>query len=148
MHWHPPRILSDKTPCLLEPSCPRQITKKFRHRLHAGHQQMVPRAGQVEVRSAEAGIGRAFFLSSEGRSHHGFISQEEVIAGLVTRERPELVVRPIHGDFLRPFALPVGHAPLLGLFPGSTIGNRPRRRPSWRGCGASWTAARWWSASI
>jgi L-histidine Nalpha-methyltransferase len=38
---------------------------------------------------------------------------------------PDLPVRPIEADFMRPIRLPaeVGGAPKLGFFPGSTIGN-------------------------
>lgn len=38
-------------------------------------------------------------------------------------DRPGLRVQPIHADFTRPFRLPPGEGPLLGFFPGSTIGN-------------------------
>ena len=66
----------------------------------------------------------------------------------LARERPDLVVNPIHADFTRPFRLPPGDGPLLGFFPGSTIGNmRPRHavpipRPGERPAGARWRNAR------
>ncbi len=41
----------------------------------------------------------------------------------LARERPTLPVTPIHADFTRPFRLPAGDGPVLGFFPGSTIGN-------------------------
>ncbi len=38
---------------------------------------------------------------------------------------PDLPVHPVEADFTRPIRLPerIGHAPRLGFFPGSTIGN-------------------------
>jgi len=38
---------------------------------------------------------------------------------------PGLAVLPVEGDFMKPIALPaqIAHAPKLGFFPGSTIGN-------------------------
>ncbi len=41
----------------------------------------------------------------------------------IVRERPGLAVQPIHADFMQPFRLPPGEGPVLGFFPGSTIGN-------------------------
>ncbi len=46
-------------------------------------------------------------------------------ASELSRERPGLAVLPIHADFMRPFDLPPGDGPVLGFFPGSTIGNMP-----------------------
>lgn len=45
----------------------------------------------------------------------------------LSKQFPTLDVRPIVGDFARPFALPpdLAKAPRLGFFPGSTIGNFP-----------------------
>jgi len=53
------------------------------------------------------------------------ICRESLAQSVVTlaEERPALVVNPIHADFTRPFPLPPGAGPLLGFFPGSTIGN-------------------------
>ena len=42
---------------------------------------------------------------------------------LLAVERPDLEVVPICADFTRPLRLPAGRGPLLGFFPGSTIGN-------------------------
>jgi dimethylhistidine N-methyltransferase len=48
----------------------------------------------------------------------------EMVARLAER-RPALAVLPVAGDFLRPLDLPrdIAGRPLLGFFPGSTIGN-------------------------
>jgi len=53
------------------------------------------------------------------------ICRESLAASMVelAQERPELAVLPIHADFTRHFVLPPGDGPLLGFFPGSTIGN-------------------------
>ena len=47
------------------------------------------------------------------------------VAGRLQRSRPGLAVYPVVADFLEPFALPrsVRSRPLVGFFPGSTIGN-------------------------
>jgi dimethylhistidine N-methyltransferase len=41
------------------------------------------------------------------------------------QDMPDLQVLPVEADFTRPFALPaeLGNRPLIGFFPGSTIGN-------------------------
>lgn len=42
----------------------------------------------------------------------------------LARDYPGLPLLPVHADFTRPVALPdLGPGPLLGFFPGSTIGN-------------------------
>jgi dimethylhistidine N-methyltransferase len=49
----------------------------------------------------------------------------EQSAKRISREFPHVAVRPIAGDFLRPLTPPAGFNahPVLGFFPGSTIGN-------------------------
>lgn len=46
-------------------------------------------------------------------------------AAALSKRFPGLPVHPIEADFMRPIELPeaIGHAPRLGFFPGSTIGN-------------------------
>ena len=45
----------------------------------------------------------------------------------LARNFPALRVYPIHADFTTAFTVPPGPGPLLGFFPGSTIGNMRRR---------------------
>jgi dimethylhistidine N-methyltransferase len=51
-----------------------------------------------------------------------FLAEE---VGRLTRDLPQLLILPVAGDFVKPFALPAeAHARLrVGFFPGSTIGN-------------------------
>ncbi len=49
----------------------------------------------------------------------------DAIADRLRRQRPGLAVQPVCADFTRPFSLPSGRQPILGFFPGSTIGNLP-----------------------
>ncbi len=51
-----------------------------------------------------------------------YLSRE---ASLLRQDMPDLRVLPVEADFTRPFALPatLGRRPLIGFFPGSTIGN-------------------------
>lgn len=54
----------------------------------------------------------------------------EFLAGAMARmaqERPQLRIVPIAGDFTRPLQLPQLDGPLIGFFPGSTIGNFDHR---------------------
>ncbi|WP_019834095.1 L-histidine N(alpha)-methyltransferase [Sphingomonas sp. PR090111-T3T-6A] len=46
-------------------------------------------------------------------------------AAALAERFPGLPVHPIEADFMHPIALPeaIGHAPRLGFFPGSTVGN-------------------------
>ena len=46
-------------------------------------------------------------------------------AAALSQRFPGLPVHPIEADFMHPIALPqaIGHAPRLGFFPGSTVGN-------------------------
>jgi dimethylhistidine N-methyltransferase len=46
-------------------------------------------------------------------------------AGRIARDYPGLGVVPVHADYTKPLALPAaeGDRPVLGFFPGSTIGN-------------------------
>lgn len=45
----------------------------------------------------------------------------------LARRFPTLKVHPIHADFTAEFKVPSGAEPLLGFFPGSTIGNMRRK---------------------
>lgn len=48
----------------------------------------------------------------------------EAATAALARDYPRLPLMPVHADFTRPVALPdLGPGPLLGFFPGSTIGN-------------------------
>jgi len=51
-----------------------------------------------------------------------FLAEE---VGRLKRDLPQLLIRPVAGDFVEPFALPAEAQarPRVGFFPGSTIGN-------------------------
>jgi dimethylhistidine N-methyltransferase len=88
---------------------------------------LVP-AGSVLVEYGASSEDKADILLGELHAPAAYVPIDvaaEALAGLRRRMRGRLPVHPIAADFLRPLALPeaVAGRPVLGFFPGSTIGN-------------------------
>lgn len=88
-------------------------------------------AGAALVEYGASDEGKALLLLDALRDPRAYVAIDTAEAALaamaarLARSRPALGVQVIATDFLRPLALPpaVASLPLLGFFPGSTIGN-------------------------
>jgi dimethylhistidine N-methyltransferase len=95
---------------------------------HAGdlRQWIGPRPRILEFGGCTPGKARYLFDALDPTAYLPVDICREALAGSVAvlrRDYPELSVHPIHADFTRPIPVPQGAQPMLGFFPGSTIGN-------------------------
>jgi dimethylhistidine N-methyltransferase len=92
--------------------------------------QLIPEeAGIVEFGSGSTAKARVLINAAKRPAAYVPVDiSAEFLAGEAARlkaDQPRLLVLPVVADFMKPFALPptLGPRPLVGFFPGSTIGN-------------------------